>query len=238
MGAPVDSIAGRYRLGPEIGAGGMGSVHSGFDLRLHRDVAIKLLPPSALGDASARGRLIDEARACAALRHAGIVAVYDVGETDDGGAYLVMVLVRGRSLRGLLDDDTWDARARMRAVVEAARALGEAHRAGFVHRDVKPDNVMLRDDGHAVLLDFGIAKSGAAGVGALTGAGIVLGTPYYLSPEQALGRTLDGRSDQFSLAVTAYELLTRRMPWKAGSAVELIASILADTPAPLELAAP
>jgi predicted Ser/Thr protein kinase len=230
-------LAGRYRLGALLGAGGMGAVHRATDTKLARQVAIKVLAADALGDQAARQRLIREALACAALHHPGIVHVYDVGETDDGGAFLVMELVTGTSLRVLVEDPSWTDRDRLAAVVEAARALAAAHRAGLIHRDVKPDNLMLRDDGRVVLLDFGIAKpSSDAAMTNLTGAGVVIGTPAYLSPEQARGRALDARTDQFSLAVTAYELLARVIPWAATSAIEVVAAIMNDTPPPLQLA--
>jgi predicted Ser/Thr protein kinase len=228
-------LAGRYRLGVRIGAGGMGAVHRGVDERLKRDVAIKVLPARALGDAQARERLRREAMAGAALRHPGIAHVYDVGDTDDGGAFLVMELVEGQSLRDLLDLEDWDDRARMAAIVETARALGAAHRTGLVHRDVKPDNVMLRSDGRIVLLDFGIAKPGGPGTDVtLTATGAVVGTPAYLAPEQAVGEPVDARTDQFALAVTAYELLARSIPWPSSSGAKLIAAILRDPPLPLQ----
>jgi serine/threonine-protein kinase len=231
-------LAGRYRVGERIGEGGMGAVYRGLDERLRREVAIKLLPPDAVGDAAARERLRREALFGASIQHAGIAHVYDVGETDDGGAYLVMELVKGSSLRALIRSDAWDDRARVAAIVETARALGAAHRAGLVHRDVKPDNVMLRTDGRVVLLDFGIAKPGGGGVDALTltGRGAFVGTPAYLAPEQAHGRSADSRTDQFALAVTAYEVLARVLPWPTSSGLRMLTAILSDPPPPLQVA--
>jgi serine/threonine protein kinase len=231
-------LAGRYRVEALIGSGGMGAVYRASDTRLARQVAVKLVAAESLGDEAARERLIREALACAALHHPGIVHVYDVGETDDGGAFLVMELVTGTPLRALVHDDSWTDTARLTAIVEAARALAAAHRAGIVHRDVKPDNLMLRDDGRVALLDFGIAKqaTGQELTTNLTGTGVVVGTPAYLSPEQARGRALDARTDQFSLAVTAYELLTRNIPWTATSAIAVVAAIMNDPTPPLRLA--
>lgn len=229
-------LAGRYRIATPIGSGGMGAVYRATDTRLAREVAVKVVAAESLGDQAARERLIREALACAALHHPGIVHVYDVGETDDGGAFLVMELVTGTPLRELVHDDSWTETARLGAVVEAARALAAAHRAGVVHRDVKPDNLMLRDDGRIVLLDFGIAKHAGQPLATnLTGTGVVVGTPAYLSPEQARGRPLDARTDQFSLAVTAYELLTRSIPWAATSAIAVVAAIMNDPTPPLNL---
>jgi predicted Ser/Thr protein kinase len=231
-------LAGRYRVQERIGEGGMGAVHRGFDERLHREVAVKLLPADAVGDAAARERLRREALFGASIEHAGIAHVYDVGDTDDGGAYLVMELVKGASLRALVKSESWDDRARVAAIVETARALGAAHRAGLVHRDVKPDNVMLRSDGRVVLLDFGIAKPGVEGVDVLTltGRGAFVGTPAYLAPEQAHGKPADARTDQFALAVTAYEVLARVLPWPTSSGLRTLSAILSDPPPPLQVA--
>ncbi len=240
MTGGVDSegqlLAGRYRLGVRIGVGGMGAVHVATDTRLKRDVAIKVLPAKALGDQAARQRLVREALACAALQHPGIVHVYDVGETEDGGAFLVMELINGTSLRALIGDDAWTTRQRVFAIIEAARALAAAHRAGLIHRDVKPDNLMLRQDGRVVLLDFGIVKPTVGSVERnLTSSGDVVGTPSYLSPEQARNQPLDAGTDQFSLAVTAYELLSRSIPWSATSTMAVVAAILNDPPTHLRL---
>jgi predicted Ser/Thr protein kinase len=231
-------LAGRYRVGERVGEGGMGAVYRATDERLRREVAVKLLPPQAVGDAAARERLRREALFGASIEHPGIAHVYDVGDTDDGGAFLVMELVKGASLRALIKSDAWNDRARVFAIVETARALGAAHRAGLVHRDVKPDNVMLRSDGRVVLLDFGIAKPGLGeGVAplTLTARGSFIGTPAYLAPEQAHGKPADARTDQFALAVTAYEVLARVLPWPTSSGLRLLTAILSEPPPPLQV---
>ncbi len=231
-------LAGRYRVGERVGEGGMGAVYRATDERLRRAVAVKLLPAQAVGDAAAMERLRREALFGASIEHPGIAHVYDVGDTDDGGAFLVMELVKGASLRALLKSDAWTDRARVFAIVETARALGAAHRAGLVHRDVKPDNIMVRSDGRVVLLDFGIAKPGPAdGVDALTltARGSFIGTPAYLAPEQAHGKPADARTDQFALAVTAYEVLGRVLPWPTSSGLRLLTAILSEAPPPLEV---
>jgi serine/threonine-protein kinase len=212
----------------------MGVVLRARDERLGREVAVKILPPDRVGDATARRRLVREARAAAALEHSGIVHVYDVGETDEGGAYLVMELVKGTSLRRTLETQAASLQTRLRYVVEAARALAFAHARGIVHRDVKPDNIMIREDGRVCLLDFGLAKP-VLGQGASTvlSEGGIIGTPAYIAPEQAAGGEVDARADQFSLGVTAYEALAGRVPWNATSLAHMIAAILRDDPPPL-----
>jgi serine/threonine-protein kinase len=227
-------LADRYELGEAIASGGMGVVLRARDERLGRDVAVKILPPDSVGSAVARERLLREARAAASLEHPGIVHVYDVGETPDGGAYLVMELVKGTSLRDAIAARAPGASTVLRWITEAGRALAFAHGRGIVHRDVKPDNVMIRDDGRAVLLDFGLAKPMSIPEGSprLTGEGVIVGTPAYLAPEQAEGGEVDARADQFGLAVTAYESLTGRSPWTGTSSAHVIAAILRDDPPP------
>ena len=236
--SPGATIAGRYTILSMLGEGGMGQVLRARDTKLDRDVALKLLAARTVGDANARERLVREARAAGKLAHPGIVHVYDVGETDDGGAFLVMELVSGKTLRDLVSRGGASDAEIIRILVECARALAFAHRAGSVHRDVKPDNIMVRDDGRAVLLDFGIAKTMLGDAATLTGAGMVVGTPAYLAPEQARGEEVDGGADQFALAVTAYEALGRRMPWTGASAAAIVAEILRDDPAPVSRLAP
>jgi serine/threonine-protein kinase len=236
---PGRIIDGRYELVETLGAGGMGVVARAHDQRLGRDVALKLISPALLGDAQARARLLREARAMAAFTHAHVAHVYDAGPTDDGGAFLAMELVVGSTARALVGatEAEWPLTARLVALANVARALAAAHAAGIVHRDVKPDNLILRPDGGLVLLDFGIAHlvataGGASSTtGAFTGPNTVLGTLAYVSPEQAYGDALDGRSDQFAFAVTAYELLTGAHPWPAEAQPAILAGIL-TAPAP------
>jgi hypothetical protein len=229
-------IADRYVVLGDLGAGGMGVVVRARDERLGRLVAVKLLPSDAIGDEAARKRLVREARSAAALDHPNIVHVYDVGESEDGGAYLVMELVRGKSLGDHLRDGSLPPEKRLRAIVEVATALGYAHAHGFLHRDIKPDNVMVREDGRAVILDFGLAKIVAHGLGTTVDASLVssktafVGTPAYVSPEQARGAELSPKTDQFSLAVTAFEALTGELPWEGKTPLEVISDILRAAP--------
>lgn len=227
-------VAERYRVVSSLGEGGMSRVLEAVDERLGRHVALKLLAPALVADERSRERMLREARLAASLEHPGVVQVLDVGETGDGGVFVAMEIVHGRTLR--VAATRAEPRQLVRWLAETARALDAAHQRGVVHRDVKPDNVMVRDDGRVVVLDFGIAKALAAGDAppshTLTGEGAIVGTLAYLSPEQARGERLDGRSDLFSLAVTGYELLVGRSPWRASSAPALVASILEDRCAP------
>ncbi len=252
MRQPGDRV-GRYVLGALLGRGGMGEVYEAEDTLLGRRVALKLVPSGEATD-DARDRMLREARAAAAFDHPNAVLVLDVGVSDDGEAsgatYLAMEFVPGRTMRAYVGAAEPDRARRVRWLVEAARALAAAHTRGLIHRDVKPDNLMVREDGVLKVLDFGIAKRSAATVDAsapteagpalatLTQAGAVVGTPRYASPEQLRGEALDGRSDQFSWGVTAYELLSGRPPFDATDTVPLISQVLGKDPTPLGELAP
>jgi serine/threonine-protein kinase len=230
------TLIGRYRVEGLLGLGGMGRVHRALDTVLGRRVALKVLATTE-GDPRAAvhaARLLREARAAAALDHPNVVALYDVGE-HEGAPFIAMELVEGCSLRRLIAGAApWPQRVRWLA--EIASALDAAHRAGLIHRDVKPDNVMIRRDGRAKVLDFGIARLTAQAedesLAPLTSDGLVVGTPRYMAPEQLRREALDGRSDQFSWGVLAYELLAKRLPWQ-GDAVAVIAATLTVEPPPL-----
>jgi serine/threonine-protein kinase len=229
-GARPDAVyaddAGRYLLESRIATGGMGEVWRARDTALGRDVAVKLLKPELAGDPVFRARFEAEARHAARLQHPGIAAVFDVGEqmtqSGDVRPFLVMELVDGRPLSALIRPGVGMDPAVVRDLLaQAGDALAAAHAAGIVHRDLKPDNLMLRKDGSLALADFGIAKHVAMLI-TDTAHGEVVGTPYYLSPEQALGQPVDARCDIYSLGVLAYELLTGRKPYHATSAQELL----------------
>jgi serine/threonine-protein kinase len=235
----------RYTIDAVIGQGGMGSVYRAHDTRLDRRVALKVISDESAQREDARGRLVREARSAAALDHPNAVSIFDVGELE-GAPYIVMELVSGRTLREVVGDATIPLSTRVGWLADVARALGAAHRRGLVHRDVKPENVMVRDDGVVKVLDFGIARrvtgqvsaSGSVDVGAptqspaqptLTREGVKVGTPAYMAPEQIRGDALDGRADQFVWGVLAFELLTGKLPWRGRhDALSLVASILTD----------
>jgi serine/threonine-protein kinase len=228
-------LGGRYRVGALLGAGGMGEVWAAQDLLLDRPVAVKVLGAALAGDGRAAERLRREARAAGRLEHPNIARVLDLGE-HHGRPYLVMELLEGESLAERI------GRAGPMAPAEAARvvatvagALEAAHRAGVVHRDVKPGNVFLTAGGEVKVLDFGIAL--AAGEAALTTGGLI-GTAAYLAPERVLGQRATPAADVYALGVVLYELLAGRRPFEAGSEIELAMAHVNARPAPLALAVP
>jgi serine/threonine-protein kinase len=235
----------RYVVEELLGEGGMARVYRAHDPRLHRRVALKVLRIDASTDteptSNASVRVMREARAAAALDHPNAVSVFDVGEAD-GQLFIAMELVVGKSLRAYVNDATVRWETKLRWMVDAARALGAAHERGLVHRDVKPENMMVRSDGVVKVLDFGIAKRIRVDLQqsiALDDAksqsfhGGIVGTPWYLSPEQFRGDSVDGRADQFSWGVTTYELLTGSLPWPPGvDGFQLVLAILNKVPDP------
>ena len=209
----------RYRLDRPLGHGGMATVYLARDTELDRPVAVKVLAENAAGDDGLRERFVREARLAARLSHPNVVSVYDAGE-EDGRPYLVMEHVQGETLAGVLARRGRLPPEEVRGLaLQAARGLAHAHAAGLVHRDIKPQNLLLRDDGTLKIADFGIAR--AAEGTALTQAGTVLGTAAYLSPEQALGEEVTPAADVYSLGAVLYELLTGRPPLEIHSLAEL-----------------
>src|SRR5712675_264861 len=215
-----------YRILEKIGAGGMGEVYAAEDLHLHRKVALKVLPGALAGDAARRARFEREATAVAALNHPNIVTVYSV-EAADGIHFMTMELVEGKTLSELLPRDGLPLPKFFDLAVPLADAVAAAHRAGVVHRDLKPDNVVVNADGRVKILDFGLAKfdeaqrpsseGSALPTRHLTQEGQILGTVAYMSPEQVEGKSLDQRTDIFSLGVVLYEMATGRRPFQGES---------------------
>ncbi|MDB4884195.1 MAG: protein kinase [Gemmatimonadetes bacterium] len=224
----------QYQIEDEIGRGGMSVVYRARDLRLARAVAIKVLPPELAHDAAVGSRFTREAQTSAQLAHAHIVPIYDVGERD-GIAYFVMALVSGGSLASRLDHHPQRPIDEVRRLLcETADALAYAHLRGVIHRDIKADNILIdADSGRALVTDFGIARAMEGGT-RLTLTGVAVGTPTYMSPEQAMGeRELDGRSDIYSLGVLGYQMITGRVPFQASNSMALLLKHVSEKPRPI-----
>jgi serine/threonine-protein kinase len=232
-------LGGRYRLGAVIGHGGMAEVHRGRDVRLGRDVAVKLLRPDLARDPSFQSRFRREAQAAASLNHPAIVAVYDTGEDHAAGAtgevtpYIVMEFVEGRTLREVLaaEGRMLPQRA-MEITAQICAALEQAHRAGIVHRDIKPGNVMLTPAGEVKVMDFGIARAVTGSSATMTQTAAVIGTAHYLSPEQARGEHVDARSDIYSTGCLLYELVTGAPPFSGDTPVSVAYQHVREEPVP------
>jgi serine/threonine protein kinase len=211
----------QYRIEEQIGQGGMATVYKAYQSSINRHVAIKILPSQYAQDPNFVKRFEQEARAIAALEHPHILPVYDFG-TQDGLTYMVMRYVRGGTLGNLMGTPLSYERI-VRLISAVARALDYAHKQGVVHRDIKPSNILIDKNGEALLTDFGIAKLiESSGATQLTGSGTILGTPAYMSPEQAKAEPVDGRSDIYSLGVVLYELLTGQQPFQAETPVAVV----------------
>ncbi|MCY4586289.1 MAG: serine/threonine protein kinase [Bryobacterales bacterium] len=224
---------GRYEIVSELGRGAMGIVYRAHDTRIARDVAIKTIK---LADQVApdemqglRERLFREAQSAGRLSHPGIVTIYDIAE-ENGIAYITMEFVEGRTLEELMNaGEVGDLKAVAQLVDQMAGALDYAHAREIVHRDTKPSNILVTPDGHTKITDFGIARIESS---QMTQTGTVMGTPSYMSPEQVRGESIDGRSDQFSLAVMAYELVTGRKPFIGDGLTDVIFKIVSEKPEP------
>src|SRR5262249_29408326 len=225
---------GPYRVLGRLGAGGMGAVFQAEDPSLRRIVALKVMRPDVAADPTARARFLREARATAAVEHDHIVHIFQVNE-ENGIPYLTMPLLRGESLSARLKAaggplPVFEA---VRIARETAEGLAAAHEKGLIHRDVKPSNVWLEGSRRRVkILDFGLVREMAADAGdsTLTKVGSMIGTPAYMSPEQARNDPVDGRSDLFSLGVLLYQMVTGRLPFRTGSTVAILTSVAIDTP--------
>ena len=238
---------GPYEILAPIGAGGMGEVYRARDARLGREVAVKVLPEAFSVDSNRLRRFEQEARSASALNHPNIVTIHDVGQ-EGAVSYIAMELVEGQSLREVLAAGPLPLKKAIGIAAQVSSGLAKAHASGIVHRDLKPENVMVTTDGLAKILDFGLAKlalnpstkllSQAETEAGQTEPGILLGTVGYMSPEQAAGRSLDFRSDQFSFGAILYEMLSGRRAFQRATAVETLTAILKEEPLPLATANP
>src|SRR3954468_5085330 len=230
------AVGNHYLIENEIGRGGMAVVYKATDLRLNRPVAIKVLPPDVAFNGDVKTRFIREAQTAAQLSHPNIVPIYSVD--DNGGeslVYFVMSFVDGEGLGVRLSrEGAWPVDQTVRVLRDVADALAYAHTHGVVHRDIKPDNILIdRASGRPLVTDFGIARA-AAGETRLTVTGVAVGTPAYMSPEQALGeREVDGRSDMYSLAVVGYHMLVGETPFKAANTPAMLVKHVSERPRPI-----
>ncbi len=236
-------VLSHYRLGEEIGHGGMGVVYRAVDTRLGRAVAIKMLHAHAAGAPDRVRRFVQEARAASALNHPNIVTIHEIDE-HDGTTFMAMELLDGEPLDRVIDRGPLPIATALDYALQIASALEAAHGGGLVHRDIKPANVIVTRAGLVKVLDFGVAKlleavpTSETMTALVTAPQTTVGTPAYMSPEQAEGRLIDGRSDIFALGCVLYEMLTGRRPFSGDSGASVISAILRDQPAPIRTARP
>jgi serine/threonine protein kinase len=220
---------GKYQIVRLLGRGGMGAVYEAFDPHLEREVALKVMLPQIADNPEHKRRFEREARAVARLAHPNVVTVFDLGYHTDGSPYIVMELMKGRDLLNVMrQDPPLSLKRKLAFVVQVLAGLGHAHKVGIVHRDIKPANIFINEDGKAKIMDFGVARLDA---GSATAAGTFMGTVNYISPEQARGLALDGRSDLFSVGCMLCELVTGRRPFDADSVVATLFKIATEPPA-------
>ena len=226
---------GRYEIIKKLGKGGMGVVYQAHDPQIDRPVALKVLREDRVVSEDFVLRFFKEAKFIGRLSHPNIVTVYDVGR-DHGTIYIAMEYLQGQPFNEVIRSGKLSVEKIIDIALQVANALGYAHKKGIVHRDIKPSNIILTDEGNVKLTDFGIARAEDSNAAQQTQAGVILGTPFYMSPEQVMGKRVDGRSDLFSLGVILYELIVGRKPFEGDHFTAIFRAITDDIPvAPLKI---
>jgi serine/threonine protein kinase len=232
----IGTTISHYRIVEQLGGGGMGVVYKAEDLRLGRTVALKFLAPQLSQDADAVTRFKNEARAASALDHPGICTIHSIEEAPDGRLFIAMAFCDGETLKRRLESGPLPLADALRIARQSADALSQAHARGIVHRDIKPANLILTPAGDVKIVDFGVAK--LADAPAVTSTGAWVGTPAYMSPEQAASGVVDARTDLWALGAVLFEMLTGRPPFRGDNAAAIVSSILYDDPPPLDTLRP
>ena len=246
MKLETGTIINQYKILSPIGKGGMGEVFLAQDTKLDRKVALKILPSEFAEDADRMSRFVREAKSASALNHPNIITIYEIGESE-GTHFIATEFIDGKTLNDYKQANPLNYKSALEIAIQVASALDEAHLAGIVHRDIKPDNVMVRANGLVKILDFGIAKvtataaldeEAATAIQSQTQAGMIIGTPNYMSPEQARGKDVDHQTDIFSFGVVFYEMMAGQLPFDGENALEMIGAILHKEPKPLNADVP
>jgi serine/threonine protein kinase/Tfp pilus assembly protein PilF len=243
MALAVGAKLGRYEISSQLGAGGMGEVYLAQDTKLDRKVALKILPPELAEDKDRMSRFVREAKFASALNHPNIITIHEIGEID-GMHFISTEYIEGETLKTRLGRESLSLKSTLEIASQVASALDAAHRAGIVHRDIKPDNIMVRDDGIVKVLDFGLVKLTASNKSEVdkegetkilvnTQAGVIMGTVGYMSPEQSRAQETDARTDIWSLGCVLYEMLTHQQPFQGETMTDVLANIIYREPAPI-----
>ncbi len=231
---------GRYEIRSELGTGGMGQVYLAQDTMLDRKVALKILPPNLAEDSDRMGRFVREAKSASALNHPNIITIHEIGEID-GLHFIATEYIEGETLKSRLETQSFSLKAALDIALQVVSALDAAHRAGIVHRDIKPDNIMVRSDGIVKVLDFGLLKlttsdrsevdsEGETKLQVRTSAGVIMGTTAYMSPEQTRGQEMDARTDIWSFGCVLYEMLAHQQTFQGETMTDVLANIIYQEP--------
>ncbi len=240
----IDTKLGHYKILNKIGAGGMGEVYLAEDTKLDRRVALKILPAEFAEDKDRMNRFVREAKSASALNHPNIITIHEIGESD-GTHFIATEFIDGKTLSDYAKANPLNYKSALEIAIQVASALDEAHAAGIVHRDIKPDNIMVRASGLVKILDFGIAKltenetpeiesEDATAIQSGTSPGMIIGTANYMSPEQAKGQAVDARTDIFSFGVVLYEMLAGHLPFEGKTPMEIIGAVIHKEPKPMD----